>query len=325
MNQKNKNQNVKSLCQYTTGLFSDLSINYNTENNTVYGFISGAPLVPYQYQRFAPNYFRYLESSGVGGYVFRLFQNTPEGSCLRTQLTSGQIQFYSLEELFILLVPLKTDSDFQKSTKNYNRDAFIKFCLDIEKTNIFYNQGKKTCPIFLTTEWGASFDIVIGAENNIIRLINASTRPVGVLDQVAMYNLSVSYRNYFNTIPIKFNWVTILKLINGIPVDPSELTQVNFYELINLSYVLLSQLFSISQKLLLALDPGIPPEIISTFFPNSQQLYYYNQYFSVIIARNRLLGFGDTINTSNGDGTYVAVPNLNTYPYNPAIYPTPSN
>jgi hypothetical protein len=75
-----------------------------------------------------------------------------------------------------------------------------------------------------------------------------------------------------------------------------------------MSFIIMRQLFSISQTLLLGKDPGRPKQFIEYFFPFERQKYYYNYYLSWIQSRNRYLGFGDRINVSNGDGTYISIP-----------------
>jgi len=291
------------------GFFTDISVNYNTNVGNALGTNS---LAPYQYQRYVPNYFRYPDTFALD-YKFLLQQPTVEGRCLRQQLITGQIKLYSAEQLFVRLCPLITDDKILTNFKDRVRNEFIAFCLNIEKTNIFYYQGKKTCPMVLPHDWQAVYDIVVAetSPDDIIRLIEANTIPISVLDQTVIYNLSVAYITRFtNTNRLRFNFLTILKIIHGTPVDPSEETQVNFYELIYMTFILLSQLCSISKKLMLGLDPGLPPEIITVFFPPNRQRYYYNLYITWIQTRNKILGFGDQINVSNGDGTYIPVPGV---------------
>ena len=305
-------------CQYIPGLSTDLSINYNYPSSTISG---NQPLTNYQYQRYCPNYLRYPDTFS-SHYFLLLLQNDALGDCLRLQLTSGQIQVYSVNEVFVKLVPTKEDDKLTTTFKDNKRNELIKFCLDIEKTTIFYNQSRTTCAFKFSKEWDATYNIILDKADPLIiqRVIDARSQPLSSLNQVTLYNLSVSYSNYFFNRDLKFNWLIIWKLVNGDPVDPSLLPPLNFYELIFLTYVLLSQLFSISHKLLLGLCPGVPQEIVDLFFTTERQLYYFNLYLDVIATRNRLLGFGDKINASNGDGTYVAVPNLNTVPYNTTEY-----
>jgi hypothetical protein len=57
-------------------------------------------------------------------------------------------------------------------------------------------------------------------------------------------------------------------------------------------------------------DPGIPKQFLDLFFPSDRQRYYYNLYLTWIQSRNKYLGFGDRVNVSNGDGTYIRVPGI---------------
>lgn len=70
----------------------------------------------------------------------------------------------------------------------------------------------------------------------------------------------------------------------------------------------MSFLYGTSRKLLLGLETGLSKLFIETFFPRKRQLYYYNLYNSWIISRIQYKGFGDRINSSNGDDTFVQIP-----------------
>jgi hypothetical protein len=67
----------------------------------------------------------------------------------------------------------------------------------------------------------------------------------------------------------------------------------------------MSFLYGTSRKLLLGLETGLSKKFVETFFPRNRQLYYYNLYNSWIISRIKYKGFGDRINTSNGDDSFV--------------------
>ena len=67
----------------------------------------------------------------------------------------------------------------------------------------------------------------------------------------------------------------------------------------------MSFLYGTSRKLLRGLETGLSKLFIETFFPRNRQLYYYSLYNSWIISRIQYKGFGDRINSSNGDDSFV--------------------
>ena len=272
-----------------------LSIDYEPTTNT-------------NYIRYCPNYFRAVppEAPGFPNYEDAFNQDNEYGQCLRKQLSNADIIIWPLEVLFILLVPSTMDSSEAVLGKDNIRNEFIAFCLNIEKSFLYYQDQKLTCNNQIVP-WDGYFDINKFQGDNT-RLNFVQDFPLVQIDQVVVYNISVNY--FANTIKNFFNFRLILEVLNGtIPVDDPSLTSVNFYQVIFFTYELLTFLFSISNKLLNGLTTGLPQEIINKFFPLNRQLYYYNLYLTWIQSRNAYLGFGDKINSSNGDSTNIQIPN----------------
>ena len=229
--------------------------------------------------------------------------------CLRTQLRFGPIDLYSLEEIFIRIVPSINDSPADTIFKDNIRNEFIAFALNIEKSYLYYNKGLETCNNNLVP-WEAVFDIAT-INPTTFSYQYGQNIPLTQYDQYIIYNLSM---NYFDSVfsirnTSQLNYFNIIRLALGLPII-GDLTIVNFYNLIYFSFVFLSKLFTISQTLLQGKDPGIPKQFLDLFFPIERQKYYYNLYLSWIQSRNKYLGFGDRINVSNGDGTYIRVAGL---------------
>lgn len=292
------------VCPFTEGYTENLSLNYN-------------PFQGYQFSRYCPNFFRIYKPNGVlQDYESVLLQDTTvEGECLRKQLINNQIQLFSLEELFIRLVPSIKDTPEIISCKDSIRNRFIAYCLNIEKSSLYYSQGKLTCNNNYVA-WNSLFDITFVKDKSEydslnVRRINGSEVPMDQKEQYVQYTVAVNFASLNFTTKKKnpLNIGVILRLINGLPVDYSELTQINYYEMIYWTFVLMSRLFSYSGKLLNGLNPGLPQDFIALFFPFERQLYYYNYYITWIQSRDRYLGFGQNINVSNGDGTYIQTPN----------------
>jgi hypothetical protein len=276
----------------------------------------------FQYEYLVPDYFRkYYPECGFTNYKQALTSTTlPISLCLKKQLLFGPLDLYSLEEIFIRIVPSINDSPEDVSFKDDIRNKFISFALNIEKSYLYFNKGLQTCNNNLVP-WEAIFNLQIARDVSFdvpippldfaknFTYIYAQNIPISQYDQYIIYNLSV---NYFNTLfnsrnnKSKFNYSNILRLVLGLPIV-GDLTKVNFYNLIYFSYIFLNQLFTISQTLLQGKDPGIPKQFLDLFFPPERQRYYYNLYLSWIQSRNKYLGFGDRINVSNGDGTYIRV------------------
>jgi photosystem II stability/assembly factor-like uncharacterized protein len=262
----------------------------------------------YQYFRLIPDYLRrYYPECGFSNYRQALNDVTlPISSCMRLQLRFGPIDIYSLEEIFIRIVPSINDSPADTIFKDNIRNELFAFALNIEKSYLFFNKGKDTCNNY-SVPWEAVYTI---------ETINPTTFTykygknilLSQYDQYVIYNLSINFFDIFfdsanNT---RINYSNIIRLALGLPIV-GELTTVNFYSLIYFLFVFLSLLFTISQTLLQGKDPGIPKQFLDLFFPIERQKYYYNLYLTWIQSRNKYLGFGDRINVSNGDGTYIRV------------------
>jgi photosystem II stability/assembly factor-like uncharacterized protein len=276
---------------------------YNYENARVTEiFINYANPIFYQYYRFVPDYFRkYYPECGFNSYREALVGTQEISNCLRKQLISSPIELFSLEELYIRLVPSIKDSPELVSYKDNIRNEFIAFCLNIEKSYLYFEKGKNTCNNNIVP-WEAVFYMQIINGNNYT-FTYGNNIPIKQNDQYIIYNLSMNYYKFNDNI----NYNNIIRKILNLPIIGEE-TVVNFYNLVYMSFIIMRQLFSISQTLLLGKDPGRPKQFIEYFFPFERQKYYYNYYLSWIQSRNRYLGFGDRINVSNGDGTYISIP-----------------
>lgn len=281
-------------------------------------FLNYNNVILYQYNRYVPNYFRkYYEECGFNNYEEALMNTTlplsPLSICLRKQLRFGPINLYSLEEIFIRIVPSINDSPELTIYKDNIRNEFFAFALNIEKSYLYFNIGRETCNNNIIP-WDATFNVepAFGQDfdkGTTFTYTYGRTIPITQYDQYVIYNLSVNYFNvnFRNTNKYRLNYYNIIRLALGLPIV-GELTIVNFYNLIYFAYIFLNKLFTISQSLLLGKDPGIPKQFLDLYFPFHRQKYYYNLYLSWVISRNKYLGFGDTVNTSNGSGTYTAVP-----------------
>ncbi len=292
-----------AFCKFTLTL-ATLSIDYTSPT-----FIS--------YPRWSPNYFRYVDPNDPYYPSYEDSIRNPDNNysaCLTIQLVTNNIRFYATEVLFNRLVPNIFLNQFDIDFIDNIRNTFIAFCLNIEKSNLFYNNSQLTCNN-IKVPWLGYFNIeyydnVQFSINN--RIVFSEDIPIVQIDQAILYNLSVNYFANFNTVTNKtpFNISLIIKLVfNQIQVDDPQLTQVNFFEIINFTYSLLTFLFSTSNKLLNGLDPGLPKDFVELYFPLKRQLYYYNTYLTWIQSRNKYLGFGDDINKSNGDATNIQIPN----------------
>jgi hypothetical protein len=282
---------------YKDQRFTEVFLNYNNISR-------------YQYDRFVPDYFRrYFPECGFTNYREALNGTLPISLCLRTQLASGPIDLYSLEELFIRIVPSINDTPEDTIFKDNIRNEFISFALNIEKSYLYFNKGRQTCNNNLVP-WEAVFRI-LAINSETFTYTYGRNVPITQYDQYIIYNLSM---NYFDSVfsirnTTRINYYNIIRLALGLPIV-GNLTTVNFYSLIYFAFVFLSSLFTISQTLLQGKDPGIPKQFLDLFFSIERQKYYYNLYLTWIQSRNKYLGFGDRINVSNGDGTYIRVPGV---------------
>ena len=282
--------------------WSSISIDYNFSQFT-------------NYRKYIPYYMRYVNPYyGFVDYNVAINSNTEYGCCLKLQIDRYlNLELLNLEEIFNVFVPsILITNPLEVKYKDTIRNEFISFCLNIEKTYLFYNEGKSTCNNLLVP-WASLTPFSLntyefGIIENLcdISLLYITQFLLDQLDQYNMYTLSVNYFQIFNNAP-RINYDIILKIAYNEPYIRTN-NDTNFFQIINYTYQLMSFLYGTSRKLLLGLETGLSKLFIETFFPRNRQLYYYNLYNSWIISRIQYKGFGDRTNSSNGDGTYIQIP-----------------
>ena len=281
---------------------SNISIDYNLSQ-----YINYRKYTPY-YMRFINPYYGFIE------YNVAINSQTEYGCCLRRQINSpSNLDLFNLEEIFNIFVPsILITNALQIKYKDTIRNQFISFCLNIEKTYLFYNEGKNTCnnlivpwanlTPFSLNNYEADFIDDDVCSRSIIYSDRYLLEP---LDQYNIYTLSMNYFQIFDN-NTTINYETILKIAYNQPYNRTN-NNTNLLQIINYTYQLMSFLYDISRKLLLGLETGLSKLFVETFFPRKRQLYYYSLYNSWIISRIKYRGFGDRINSSNGDGTFIQI------------------
>ena len=295
--EKTKPEKSVEPCCILRSAISAISINYNLSQ-----YINYRKYVPY-YMRFVNPYYNFID------YNVAINSNTTYGCCLRKQIDSStNLELLNLEELFNVFVPsILITNPLQIKYKDTIRNQFLSFCLNIEKTYLFYNEGRLTCNNLLVP-WANLTPFALNnyqtAENICdLSIIYANQFLLEQLDQYNIYTLSVNYFQIFN-INQNINYETVLKIAYNEPYVRTN-TNTNFFQIINYTYTLMSFLYGTSRKLLLGLETGLSKLFVETFFPRKRQLYYYSLYNSWIISRIRYKNFDSLINSSNGDGTFI--------------------
>jgi hypothetical protein len=290
---------IEPCCNLRTG-FSSISFDYDLSQ-----YINYRKYIPY-YMRFVDPYYEFID------YNVAINSKTEYGCCLRRQINSSiSLELLNLEELFNVFVPsINITNPLEIKYKDTIRNQFISFCLNIEKTYLFYNESKSTCNNLLVP-WASltPFALYINELRTLleqcdISIIYMNRFLLYQLDQYNIYTLSVNYFQVFNNNNTNINYETILKIAYNEPYIRTN-TNTNLFQIINYTYTLMSFLYGTSRKLLLGLETGLSKKFVETFFPRNRQLYYYNLYNSWIISRIKYKGFGDRINTSNGDDSFV--------------------
>jgi hypothetical protein len=297
--EKENKKTIEPCCKLRT-IFSTVSIDYNFSQ-----YINYRKYIPY-YMRFIDPYYGFVD------YNVAINSKTEYGCCLRRQVDSSvNLELLNLEELFNVFVPsINIRNPLEVKYKDTIRNQFISFCLNIEKTYLFYNEGKSTCNNLLAP-WASltPFALYLNEYSILpdecdVSIIYMNRFLLYPLDQYNIYTLSVNYFQVFNSTNTNINYNTILKIAYNEPYIRTN-TDTNFFQIINYTYTLMSFLYGTSRKLLLGLETGLSKLFIEIFFPRDRQLYYYNLYNSWIISRIQYKGFGDRINSSNGDDSFV--------------------
>lgn len=296
--QNKKEITIKPCCNLRTAL-SAITIDYNLSQ-----YINYRKYVPY-YMRFVDPYYSFVD------YNVAINSKTEYGCCLKQQVNgSTNLELLNLEEIFNVFVPsILITNPLEVKYKDTIRNQFISFCLNIEKTYLFYEEGKLTCNNLLVP-WANITPFSLNQYESVSSICDSSLIYtdqflLDPLDQYNIYTLSVNYFQVFNNM-VSINYETILKIAYNQHYIRTN-TDTNFFQIINYTYTLMSFLYGTSRKLLLGLETGLSKLFIETFFPRNRQLYYYNLYNSWIISRIQYKGFGDRINSSNGDDSFVQV------------------
>ena len=292
-----ENKKIKPCCNLRT-YSAIISIDYNRAQ-----YINYRKYIPY-YMRFVDPYYNFID------YNVAINSKTQYGCCLRQQVDgSTNLELLNLEEIFNVFVPsILITNPLEIKYKDTIRNQFISFCLNIEKTYLFYNEGKLTCNNLLVP-WANISPFGLDILNPKIpvcdfSIIYTDQFLLDPLDQYNIYTLSVNYFQIFNNNMTSINYETILKIACNQHYIRTN-TNTNLFQIINYTYTLMSFLYGTSRKLLLGLETGLSKLFVETFFPRERQLYYYNLYNSWIISRIKYKGFGDRINSSNGDDSFV--------------------
>ena len=93
-------------------------------------------------------------------------------------------------------------------------------------------------------------------------------------------------------------------------IEPVSDKTNSFFRIMNMVAGIMNFLFTLSENYLLGKETGIPNELLSQYLDKNRARYYYNSYFQTLISRNKILGFDDALNISNGSGTYIRVPGM---------------
>ena len=221
---------------YNYTYINDQGILRIKRNNLIY--INYNNTTRFQYNRLVPDYFRkYFPECGFTNYRKALAGTEPISLCLRKQLRFSPINLYSLEEIFIRIVPSINDSLEEIAFKDKIRNEFIAFALNIEKSYLYFNKGRQTCNNnFVPWESVYNLEAVLGQSFDTASVFNytyGQNIPITQYDQYIIYNLSI---NYFNNLfssrnKTQLNYSNLLRLALGLPIV-GELTIVNFYNLI---------------------------------------------------------------------------------------------
>lgn len=295
-----ENKKTTDSCCILRETWSGISVDYDFSQ-----YINYRKFIPY-YMRFVDPYYGFID------YNVAINSKTNYGCCLRRQVDgSVNLVLLNLEELFNVFVPsINITNPLEIKYKDTIRNQFISFCLNIEKTYLYYNEGKLTCNNLLVP-WASLTPFGLNLYQYGLKplpycdipLIYMDKFLLYQLDQYNIYTLSVNYFQIFNNTS-NINYETILKIAYNQPYIRTN-TDTNFFQIINYTYTLMSFLYGTSRKLLLGLETGLSKLFIETFFPRDRQLYYYNLYNSWIISRIQYKGFGDRINSSNGDDSFI--------------------
>lgn len=298
--EKNKKEIIIKSSQPCCNLrqsLSAISIDYNLSQ-----YLNYRKYIPY-YMRFVDPYYEFVD------YNVAINSKTQYGCCLKQQVySSTNLELLNLEEIFNVFVPsILITNPLEIKYKDTIRNQFISFCLNIEKTYLFYEEGKLTCNNLLVP-WASITPFSLNEYQTELSLCNLDIVYTDQfllvpLDQYNIYTLSVNYFQVFNN-TANINYETVLKIAYNEPYERIN-TNTNFFQIINYSYTLMSFLYGTSRRLLLGLETGLSKLFVETFFPRKRQLYYYNLYNSWIISRIQYKGFGDRINSSNGDDSFV--------------------
>jgi hypothetical protein len=164
---------------------STITIDYNLSQ-----YVNYRKYIPY-YMRFVNPYYNFVD------YNVAINSKTEYGCCLKLQINSVvNLELLNLEEIFNVFVPsILITNPLEIKYKDTIRNQFISFCLNIEKTYLFYNEEKLTCNNLLIP-WGSINPFSLNQYESLsyicdFSLIYTDQFLLNRLDQYNIYTLSI--------------------------------------------------------------------------------------------------------------------------------------
>jgi hypothetical protein len=280
-------------------LYSGNRILNTSSTNTL--SIDNISLEFFNFDRYIPNEFRFYLSNKYCSYREMLFSRDKYGNLLRTLLEAGFIYSFNWEIILSKILIKEGDTLEEIEKKNNLRNNFLKFSLLCEKSNVFNAEGKNICGNFIVP-WEDYYNIIEIPQSvfpkpkpPIFKVQNGNTLPISFEKMSAIFSIgSISRELAINAnetytpksiIPTFFNKI---KPSNPCEIPNSFFIFVPFPEYVNTALDLLDVIYSVSENILQAKNPGIPVEF-KEYFTYEIAQYYYSYYNPIIITRNKIL------------------------------------
>ena len=307
--------NAKNICNNITDCSNvpDCIKNLNectVETNT-YISLNNSNIENYNFDRISPNFMRFYDIyrengtlTGFNSYEEEILYNGGDielcglANCLRQQLMSGEVKYFNLRTLTYIMLPSIYDTNTEVERKNNLRNQFIFFCLEIEKSYLFYNKGLISNSRY-SNNWTAYFNVYYDFNNNKYEATVFNKNNLTLYQAINLYTSSIRFKIFFRNIvfnnSVRNTFFANNRCVRDRPTTKELFTKINIYkrdnvlrfvEIIQYGLSFLTNIYSISSEVISNKNPGLPCNWQKNFFSYKQSLKYVEEYYNVILTRN---------------------------------------
>ena len=307
--------NAKIICNNITDCSNipDCIKNLNecTVKTNTYISLDNSNIENYNFNRISPNFMRFYDIyrkdgtlTGFNSYEEEILYNGGDielcglANCLRQQLMSGEVKYFNLRTLTYIMLPSIYDTKVEIEIKNNLRNQFIFFCLEIEKSYLFYSKGLNSNSRY-SNNWTSYFNVYYDFTDNKYKATIFNKNNFTIYQAINLYTSSIRFKIFFRNLVfdnrVRNVFFSNNRCVSDIPSKKELFNKIDifkrddvllFVEIVQYGLSLLTNIYSISAEIKANKNPGLPCNWQKNFFSYKQSIKYVEEYYNVILTRN---------------------------------------